>query len=77
MSRLIDADELMEKAGRYKFAVREDIYELIDRAPTIDPVVRCKDCAWWLPPHGCDHDDGLITSLENAFCSYAERRTDE
>lgn len=59
--RLIDADELMEKAGRYKLDTRERIYELIRQAPTIDPVrhgtwntiqgdiVVCSKCGWSAP----------------------------
>lgn len=47
--RLIDADELEEKAWRLKLDSRELIAKMIEDAPTIDavPVVRCKDCKWW------------------------------
>ena len=51
--RLIDSDELMEKAGRYKFAVREDIYELIRRAPTIDPVKHGRWAGYYYPGSEC------------------------
>lgn len=39
-------------------------------------IVCCKDCKHFLPPHGCGHDDGMITADENGFCSYAERRSE-
>lgn len=39
-------------------------------------IVRCKDCKWWLTPHGCNDTSGLIYTTENAFCSFAERRSD-
>ena len=38
MSRLIDADELTEKAWRYGLATREDIAQMIANAPTVDAV---------------------------------------
>lgn len=44
--RLIDADELEEKAWRFGLGTREDVANLIRNAPTVDAVevVRCKDC---------------------------------
>ena len=36
--RLIDADELTEKAWRYGLATREDIAQMIANAPTVDAV---------------------------------------
>ena len=37
MSRLIDADELMEHAGRDRLDSREAIMQMISNAPTIEP----------------------------------------
>ena len=38
----------------------------LDSAPTIDavPVVRCKDCKWYDPPH-IDHGGGKRTDVED------------
>lgn len=38
------------------------------------PIMRCKDCKYYLPPHGCLQTDGMATAQENGFCSYAERQ---
>ena len=38
------------------------------------PVIRCKDCRHFLPPHACLHDDGMVTAQEDGFCSYGERK---
>ena len=39
-------------------------------------VVRCKDCKHFLTPHGCGHINGMVTAIDDGFCSYGERRTD-
>ena len=36
--RQIDADELTEKVWRYGLGTREDIANLINNAPTVDPI---------------------------------------
>ena len=69
MSRLIDADELTEKAWRYGLATREDIAQMIANAPTVDAVevVRCKDCKWW----GEDDNDlyGYCMAMKHGYVS--------
>lgn len=78
--RLINADEITFKYliqgrnpdGSVKYMRVTDEETLLNA--TIVEFIRCKNCEWWLPPHGCNHDDGLIYSTEDAFCSYAERR---
>ena len=47
--------------------------EFIERLPSAQPVIRCKDCKY----HGyneCFHKLGLMTAFDNNFCSYAERK---
>lgn len=74
--RLIDADKLKAKVRAQEW--KRDptimlalnwIYMLIDNSPTIDavPVVRCKDCVWFMSKH-IKHNDGTITYVgENAM----------
>lgn len=80
--RPIDADalkEMLKEELDYETAFGFGVaVNLINAAPTIDamPVVRCKDCKY----HGineCFHKLGMIASMDDGFCSYAERRTDE
>lgn len=40
----------------------------------ITPVVRCRYCKHFMPPHACLHDDGMITARSDGFCSYGERK---
>lgn len=44
------------------------VCDAIYEAPTIDavPVVRCKDCKWYDPPH-IDHGGGKRTDVEDDF----------
>ena len=51
--------------------------ECSDEEPTVQPVVRCKDCVYWSSKKTryCNMLKG--TFQENDYCSYAERRTDE
>ena len=37
-------------------------------------IIRCKNCKYYLSPHGCGHIDGMVTSQEDGFCSYAKRK---
>ena len=54
----------------------------IGKLPAADvaPVVRCKDCEWFMREHGCPieasgyHKGGRNLPVENDFCSYGERR---
>ena len=89
MSRLIDADALMDEAnsdGAYGYVDAKQISE----APTIDavPVVRCRECKHWKPSGskagnsfsdmeyigGCEFTN--YCRRESDFCSYGERRKD-
>lgn len=48
---------------------------VIHDLPSAEPeIVWCKDCKHYLPPHGCGHIDGMVTSQKDGFCSYAERK---
>lgn len=56
-----------------------DIYKKIEELPTIDavPVVRCKDCKFFVSDmEWCEADDEH-PARPDAFCSWAERRDDE
>ena len=72
--RLIDADALtrhkqLEAMGNGKYEDVDVVYANdIDNAPTIDavPVVRCKDCKWYDPPH-IDHGGGKRTDVEDDY----------
>lgn len=63
-------------------AILEDkktLEQIIDEEPTIDavPVVRCKDCKFFVSDmEWCEADDEHPTRPD-AFCSRAERREDE
>lgn len=80
--RLIDGDELIEHVWRDRLDSRERIANLVESMPTIKtipaadvaPVIRCKECKYFMSPHACSHDDGMITAQSNGFCSYGERR---
>ena len=64
--------------------LRSAVYALED-LPSAEKteVIRCKDCRYRKTPKGenayCDHDFGGLrcVPMENDFCSYAERRTEE
>ena len=58
-----------------------DILNGVKEQPTIEPeIIRCKDCKYFMYDdqhkgvNCCIHDDGLITSSYDGFCSYAKRR---
>ena len=79
MSRLIDANALMEKAnsdGAYGYVDAKQISE----APTVDavPVVFCQECKHCDPEnYHCDHHMGTAAPLRRKpddFCSYGERK---
>ena len=60
--------------GDPKDEIREIKREL-EKLPSAQPeIIRCKDCKYYLCPHGCGHIDGMVTSQKDGFCSYAERR---
>lgn len=79
MSRLIDADKLLE--NKFKNDISWTAFEkLIKRQPTVDAVevVRCKDCKYWY-----DNKPGRIlgkcayikqVTPEFTFCGYGKRK---
>lgn len=82
MSRLIDADALLERMKRTNryFNVKFDI----DEAPTVDavPVVRCGECVS-CSVRRLEYNGEIISCFcnrasrvvkENDYCSYGERR---
>ena len=86
MARYIDADALMKKClARLKDG--EVLYRIspqeIDEFPTADvaDVVRCKDCKHFGRDMGHGKHDckkyEMPYCLENDYCSYGERRTDD
>lgn len=83
--RLIDTDELIERAYRERLDNRGLIAQMIESALTVDaePVVRCKNCkhyyAWDAPLVGgfCFHDGMPMLNIEPMhYCSWGERRED-
>ena len=79
----IIAEESKYEAGPASWARADDYEDVIDEIneqPTIDavPVVRCKDCKYFLPEDkGCDLFYSVTT--EDDYCSSGERKekTDE
>ena len=80
MDDLISRKWLMEcvNEGWIKFDTEKDkntyVHLVRDIAPSAQPkITRCKDCEHWT------NDDCPFAwgKVEDAFCSYAERRTDE
>lgn len=64
--------------GNLHRGIVDALQNILSELPSAQPeIIRCKDCRWWLPPHGCNDTAGLIYTTENAFCNFAERRTDE
>lgn len=82
--RLIDADRLLTdrmKSTYYHLPNGDIAIPIIDieHAPTVDAVevVRCKDCKYFVGDmEWCEADDEHPASPD-AFCSWAERRSDE
>ena len=80
--RLIDADALTKRILRARWGgwIRGDVLEKIfDSEPTIDPVVRCKDCKHW--EYDVIFRDGWCRGKRqgnpNWFCADGEREKDE
>ena len=80
MSRLIDADALLEGREDHEMISTH----LIWNATTIDavPVIRCKDCKWFDPKHPCGTIEPLAFKcrrygtfhIPGFFCGDGERR---
>ena len=88
MSRLIDADALLEGIKIQMFDEDYDITCVIsdiENASTIDAVevVRCRDCKWWNgyyreceSPNWNTGTDKYIVQPAGMFCGWGERRAD-
>ena len=81
------ADYIPTLYGRYE-ALPLEMAMAIKRLPTAQPeIVRCKDCANWIPGYVADNDDfippkcgkyqQMVGHSSDDYCSDAERRTDE
>lgn len=73
--RLIDADALRKRILRARWGgwIRGDVLEqILDSEPTVDPVVRCKDCIYWDGTYCAD----FCTTDPDGYCSWGERRKD-
>ena len=94
--RLIDADALHELIdGGYDLnfdevpETKRELLRMVDNQETIDavPVVRCKDCKWWIPLveettapipalGECQFMDNKFVTLGCEFCFWGERKDD-
>lgn len=74
--RLIDRSELLDKFNLECKTAQERYMALIN-APTISavPVVRCRECKYWLGEHVCDLDCNHETHTgPDDFCSRGQRK---
>lgn len=86
IDREVAFDAITDLAGK---APTRSAYEAIWKSaralrkiPAADvvPVVRCKDCEWFMREYGCPieasgyHGEGRNLPVENDFCSYGERK---
>ena len=92
--RLIDADALLSTENQHYAILADEMYVTVRRVelmPTIDavPVVRCKDCKWWMPNGGeapasilaigaCGYRKGLerLTTCK-WYCADGERKDND
>ena len=78
MARAIDADvfirDLTAMKKMYDAIELDGMIKALKEAPTIDPVIRCRDCA---VPHnkwtGCPKLNGLVPP-DNFYCAFGVRR---
>ena len=78
MARAIDADvfirDLTAMKKMYDAIELDGMIKALKEAPTIDPVIRCRDCS---VPHnkwtGCPKLNGLVP-LDNFYCAFGVRR---
>lgn len=84
MTRLINADALMEKSFEIEYAdgwhksVTKEVVSVkdINNAPTIDAVkvIRCKNCRYWnSETKGCKRNPSVEAWREDDFCKYGKR----
>ena len=75
---LISRQAVLDVVCKYcEYYYNENVIQSIKEIPSQSLIIRCKDCKHYLSPHGCGHIDGMVTSQEDGFCSYAERRINE
>lgn len=82
--RLADVDTIYDEVEKqYKGSTgierncNRNFLNLICHAPTIDavPVVRCRECKYWLGEHVCDLDCNHETHTgPDDFCSRGQRK---
>ena len=85
--RLADVDTIYDEVEKqYKGSTgierncNRNFLNLICHAPTIDavPVVRCRECKYWLGEHVCDLDCNHETHTgPDDFCSRGQRKEAE
>ncbi len=74
--RLVDADNARECFGG-DGVTGAVMKRMFDSLPTIDavPVVRCRECKYWLGEHVCDLDCNHETHTgPDDFCSRGQRK---
>lgn len=74
--RLVDADNARECFGG-DGVTGAVMQRMFDSLPTIDavPVVRCRECKYWLGEHVCDLDCNHETHTgPDDFCSRGQRK---
>lgn len=74
--RLVDADKARECFGG-DGVTGAVMKRMFDSLPTIDavPVVRCRECKYWLGEHVCDLDCNHETHTgPDDFCSRGQRK---
>lgn len=56
--RLIDADKLKQHYAWWNNEEQRTFDQIVDAQPTVDavPVVRCRECIHWKPPHVLQND---------------------
>ena len=80
--RLVNADEVYKVLTDYYHhrteTQHEALKEALSKVPTVDAVevVRCKDCVYFWGGVCTAHTD-VISTDDNEFCSWGERREDE
>lgn len=84
MSDYIEREAVLSHYKKCSFAMVKAVIAYIEDIPAADvaPVVRCKDCKWYVEdrefPPFCDNTIcGMQHPNDETFCSYGERRDDD